>query len=108
MATNCRDCADLHQEVPAVTMVGKTPVCREHWRSRMGIPKALSGAAMVPVLSVLAPRVVEGEHMDGKVCGCGCGEKIRKDSTREFKMGHEPAGGGRHFCHSETRAQAEG
>lgn len=29
-----------------------------------------------------------------KVCKCGCGENLRKDSTREYKMGHEPAGGG--------------
>ncbi len=55
----------------------------------MGIPKKQGEQppAIVPA--------AEGEQiMDGKVCGCGCGEKMRKDSTREYKMGHEPAGGG--------------
>jgi hypothetical protein len=111
MGAICRDCADLHQEVPAATMVGKTPVCREHWRSRMGIPKVPSALRDLPLpkpAPVFVASAEEREIMEGKVCGCGCGEKMRKDSTREFKMGHEPAGGGRHFCHSEARTQAQG
>jgi hypothetical protein len=88
MGTICRDCADHQQEIPAVTMVGKTPVCQEHWRSRMGIPKK-QGEQPAAIAPPAEARVI----MDGKVCGCGCGEKMRKDSTREFKMGHEPAGG---------------
>lgn len=39
MWPNCRDCADLQQEVPAVAMIGKTAVCLVHQRSRLGIPK---------------------------------------------------------------------
>ena len=93
MGANCRDCADHQQAIPAVTMVGKTPVCLEHWRSRMGIPKKTGAPSAANVVPPTPSREV-GELMAiDKICGCGCGEKMRKDSTREYKMGHEPAGG---------------
>lgn len=90
MGANCHDCADHQQVIPAVSMIGKTPVCREHWRSRMGIPKK-QGA--LPAVNAAPPATREANQMSDKICGCGCGEKMRKDSTREYKMGHEPAGG---------------
>jgi len=36
--TLCRDCRDLQREVIATRMVGKTPVCDAHMRSRLGMP----------------------------------------------------------------------
>lgn len=39
---NCRDCETQRQQVPAERMCGSTPVCDSHFRSRMGMPAALS------------------------------------------------------------------
>lgn len=39
--TLCHDCRDFQRETIATRMVGKTPVCDEHMRSRMGIPKKI-------------------------------------------------------------------
>lgn len=37
----CRDCQDSQLEVIATRVVGKTPVCDVHLRSRMGLPKKI-------------------------------------------------------------------
>jgi hypothetical protein len=36
----CRDCDDLRRAVLAVRVVGKRPVCEEHFRQRMGQPNS--------------------------------------------------------------------
>lgn len=85
---NCRDCLDLQHDIPAVAFIGKTPVCQEHKRQRLGIPRK---PEPLPIGSVTALKVKEGTPME-RLCKCGCGEKLRKDSRRDYKMGHEPAG----------------
>jgi hypothetical protein len=93
MGAICRDCADHQQEIPAVTMVGKTPVCREHWRSRMGIPKvpsALNDLSLPKPAPVFVAPAKEVKQMV-KLCACGCG--IETTAGREYKWGHKPKNG---------------
>jgi len=39
-AKTCRDCEELGHVVMAVRIVGKTPVCDEHFRQRMRQPNS--------------------------------------------------------------------
>jgi hypothetical protein len=127
MGLNCRDCADHQQEIPAVTMVGKTPVCREHWRSRMGIPKKVGEqpAAIAPpagreegeVKQMAKPidETTRAAILKDAAAGMNTNQIAEKHSIGWITAknvisgnGKRRAGGGRHFCHSEAWTQAAG
>jgi hypothetical protein len=86
MGLNCRDCADHQQEIPAVTMVGKTPVCREHWRSRMGIPKKVGEQPA----AIALPEGREEEEVKQMGRGPGTSQEtidaIRKDAAAGLSL----------------------
>ncbi|MBZ5702121.1 MAG: hypothetical protein LAN84_09760 [Acidobacteriia bacterium] len=43
----CRDCRDLQLEVKATRLIGRTPVCDEHMRKRLGMPPETRGISPV-------------------------------------------------------------
>lgn len=51
----CRDCRDLQIEVKATRLIGRTPVCDEHMRKRLGMPALAKATAGEPKTRGIAP-----------------------------------------------------
>lgn len=69
---NCRDCEDLHIESVAMRLIGRTPVCDRHMRSRLGMPQ------IEPEVEVKTEVKTEATTM-GKM-----GKRIDEETRREI------------------------
>ena len=88
-------------------MVGKTPVCKEHWRSRMGIPKRPSESAPAMEVKQMAKPIDESTRaaiLKDAAAGMNTNQIAEKHqvgwiTAKNVISGQKPAGGGRQaYC----------
>jgi len=84
----CRDCRDLQLEVKATRMIGKTPVCDEHMRQRLGMPATARGIAPAILGRAAMETAKETKVMaTGKQLDEAVQSAIRRDAAAGMPLG---------------------